>query len=59
MNLLLAYVNLKFGRRGAMMISDAIAIIGISLILIKSVYFLILGRFIVGIVVGITSTTVP
>ena len=52
MNLLLAYANLKFGRRGAMMISDAIAIIGISLILIKSV-------FIVGIIVGITSTAVP
>ncbi len=42
-----------------MIISDIIAIIGITLIFVKSIVFLILGRFIVGVVVGITSATVP
>ena len=42
-----------------MVISDVIAILAISLILIGPLYLLIIGRFIVGIVIGITSTSVP
>ena len=41
------------------MISDAIALCGITFTLVGSITFLICGRFIVGIIVGITCTSVP
>lgn len=42
-----------------MLISDAIALSGITLTLVGSISFLIIGRFIVGVVVGITCISVP
>ena len=41
------------------MISDAIALCGITFTLVGSIIFLVLGRFVVGIVVGITCSSVP
>ena len=54
-----ANFNLKFGRRKSMIISDAVAIIGISLTLCGPIECLIIGRFIVGIAIGIMCTSVP
>ena len=53
----------KLGRRTAMIIIDAIAILGVLICLFsifqKSIFILYVGRFICGLMVGANSSLVP
>jgi len=39
-----------------MIISDIIAIVGITITMFESITYLLIGRFLIGLVIGITST---
>eukprot|EP00828_Plagiopyla_frontata_P035509 TRINITY_DN4680_c0_g1_i10.p1 TRINITY_DN4680_c0_g1~~TRINITY_DN4680_c0_g1_i10.p1 ORF type:complete len:224 (-),score=23.30 TRINITY_DN4680_c0_g1_i10:749-1420(-) len=49
----------KVSRRNAMMVADAVGILGVGITLIRSVAALMIGRFIAGISVGINCVMVP
>ena len=56
---ILGGILLKKGRRISFIIADFISIVAIILMLIQSSVLLLIGRFIVGIAVGINSAAIP
>ena len=49
----------RIGRRNAMFVTDAVAILGVVITLIGSPYCLLIGRLISGLIVGFNSSLIP
>jgi MFS family permease len=53
------WVSMKFGRKNSFFIIDFICIVGCSITMINGLPYLLIGRIICGMVVGLNSAVVP